>query len=99
MSDTQSDAGRDSSTFGIPDHHFLQLVLDLLKGLELQTRERGHGSLASLIEIAKTEAAAGLARLSKTTEPPVETKLLRLVNVIRTHASPAAAKESGRKRP
>jgi len=74
-----------SGTFGIPDSHFLRLAVDLLGGLELQSRERGHAALASLVESAKAQAEAtlltnGEGRPDASSEP----KLLRLVNAIRS---------------
>ena len=101
MSDTPLTAEGSSSDFGIPDQHFFRLALDLLNGLELQSRERGHTTLASLIEVAKAEAADGLMRASETRDLPAEARLLRLVNAIRTRASaapPAAVKEPRAKR-
>lgn len=100
MSDIHSQVEGTTSDFGIPDQHFLRLAQDLLNGLELQSRERGHTTLASLIKLAKAEAADGLVRLSTSKESPLETRLLRLVNAIRTQASsvPTAAKRPRGKR-
>ena len=76
------------STFGVPDRHFLRLAFDLLNGLELQSRERGHATLASLIDIAKIEAADALRiDAEKLPDTPSENKLLRLVKAIGTQAA------------
>jgi hypothetical protein len=85
MADTHSNA-QTCPVFGIPEHHFLRLALDVLSGLEIQSRERGHDTLASLIEIARGEAAGGQSRLSERIDLPGEPKLLRLANALRTRA-------------
>ena len=88
MSDSESK--NEIAAFGVPDRHFLRLAFDLLKGLESQSRERGHSTLASLIEIAKTEAEDALrADAENFPDPASENKLLRLVKAIRTKAASA----------
>jgi hypothetical protein len=62
----------------------------LLKGLESQSRERGHSTLASLIEIAKTEAEDALRADAETfPDSASENRLLRMVKAIRTKAGSA----------
>jgi hypothetical protein len=86
MSDSAST--RAEGTFGVPERHFLRLALDLLKGLELQSRERGHSTLASLIDIAKSEAEDALrADDEGSREVLGEGKLVRLAKAIRTKAT------------
>ncbi len=85
MSDSESKSPG-AGPFGVPDSHFLRLAIDLLQGLELQSRERGHATLASLIDIAKTEAEGALRTNGDTSG---ETKLLRLVKAIRSQVSAA----------
>ena len=73
--------------FGIPDRHFLRLAFDLLSGLELQSRERGHSTLASLIDIAKSEAQESLRAAAESNQDvPAENKLLRLAKAMRRQA-------------
>jgi hypothetical protein len=86
MSDPGSTPAKD--TFGVPEGHFLRLAVDLLSGLELQSRERGHSTLASLIDIAKSEAEEALrAAPGSNQEVPAEAKLLRLAKAIRKRAA------------
>jgi hypothetical protein len=88
MSDSESKS--QIAAFGVPDRHFLRLAFDLLNGLESQSRERGHSALASLIEIAKTEAEDALRADAETlSNAASENKLLRLVKAIRTKAASA----------
>ena len=87
MSDPNSTPAKDD-TFGVPERHFLHLAVDLLSGLGLQSRERGHSTLASLIDIAKSEAEAALRAANESNqEVPAEAKLLRLAKAIRRQAA------------
>jgi hypothetical protein len=89
MSDAGSKTQGDGA-FGVPNGHFLRLAFDLLQGLELQCRERGQPKLASLIDVAKTEAEDALRiDAERFLESPGETKLLRLVNAIRSQITTA----------
>ena len=75
-------------TFGVPEPHFLRLAIDLLSGLELQSRERGHSTLASLIDIAKSEAEDALRATTESIQvAPAGAKLLRLAKAIRKQAA------------
>ena len=79
---------RAEGTFGVHERHFLHLAVDLLSGLELQSRKRGHSTLASLIDIAKSEAEEALrAAAESKQEVPAEAKLLRLAKAIRKRAA------------
>jgi hypothetical protein len=78
-----ADLTHPTDAFGVPERHFLRLAVDLLSGLELQTRERGYSTLASLVDIAKSEAEDAL----RAATVPDEHKLHRLVNAIRAEAA------------
>ena len=84
MSNSKSNSPS-AGTFGVPDSHFLHLAVDLLRGLALQSRERGHEKLAALVEIAKAEAEGSLRIDAKELQQsPEETKLVRIVKAIRS---------------
>jgi len=90
MSDSASQSP--ALSFGVPESHFIRLTADLLKGLELQSRERGLESLANLIAAAKLHAESSL-RTSREGPPETpeaaEIRLLKIVGAIRGKASDA----------
>ena len=67
----------------MPNRDFLRLTAEILERLELESSSRGNRMLASLLDIARTEAEDGLK--TKEHEPtPEETNLRRVVRDIST---------------
>ena len=67
----------DSDIFGMPTRDFLRLTAEILERLELESSSRGNRMLASLLDIARTEAEDGLK--TREHEPTLEETNLRSV--------------------
>jgi hypothetical protein len=60
MSVSEAESKPRLDTFGLPNRDFLRLTAEILETLELESHSRGNRMLASLLDIARTEAEDGL---------------------------------------
>jgi len=79
-------------TFGMPHRDFLRLTAEILERLELESSSRGNRMLASLLDIARTEAEDALhaqAHQQASEETNLRSVVMEISSDIRLHGQRA----------